>query len=171
MYFTSRKISSPFLWQSIAISYILKAMCSILHTKIFVNIIFSWSGRVLIITAIAIALSVTAVFLSESQKVKNLLCRINHKTTHDDIWLDVIDYTGTTVRCVCNDGSIYSGTLTFHEEKGIDSWFILESYIVEESDGSYESEGIDYPSKLAVNLKNVKRVELYYSKGGNRKND
>lgn len=171
MHFTSRKISSQFLWQSIVISYILKAVCSILHTKIFVNITFSWSGRVLVITVIAIALSVAAILLSESTKVKYLLSRINHKTTHDDIWLDVIDYTGTTIRCICNDGSVYSGTLTLHEEKGIDSWFILENYIVEEIDGSYESERIDYPSRLAVNLRNVKRIELYYSKDRNRKND
>ena len=170
MFFTSRKISSPFLWQSIVISYILKALLSILHTKFLTNIIFSWSKRILILIVISIFLSVAMIFFSESKRVKKWITKINHKTPHEDIWLDIIDYSGTTMRCVCNDGTIYCGKLRFHEEKGIDSWFVFEDYIIEENDGSYGSDGISYPTKLAVNLKNVKRIELFYKKDKEQEN-
>ena len=71
---------------------------------------------------------------------------------------------------MCNDGTIYCGKLRFHEEKGLDSWFVLEDYIIEEDDSSYGSEGISFPTKLAVNLKNVKRIELFYEKDKEQEN-
>lgn len=169
-FFTSRKTSTPFLWQSIVISYILKALLSILHTKFLTNIIFSWSKRILILILVSIILSFFTIFLSESKKVKEWISKINHKTPHEDVWLDIIDYSGTTIRCVCNDGTIYCGKLRFHEEKGLDSWFVLEDYIIEEDDSSYGSEGISFPTKLAVNLKNVKRIELFYEKDKEQEN-
>ncbi len=87
---------------------------------------------------------------------------INHKSTHDDIWQDIIDYkNGTTLRFICND-AIYTGILIEHEEKGNDSWFILENYIVEEDNTYYKSDEIGNNCRIAINLKNVKRVELYY---------
>lgn len=163
MYFTSHKISSPFLWQSIAISYILQALFSVVHNILFTDIIFSWGTQVLILTIISAILSVITIFISESKLIKKWLTKINHKTIHEDIWLDVVDYTGTTVRCICNDNVMYCGTLTLHEEKGVDSWFILEDYIIEENGKTYDSNGVSFSSKLAVNLRNVKRIELYYA--------
>ena len=53
-----------------------------------------------------------------------------------------------------------------HEENGTDSWFVLEDYIVEEEGEKYYSEEMSFPSKLALNLKNVKRIELYYGNNG-----
>lgn len=51
---------------------------------------------------------------------------------------------------------------SIHEEKGNESWFILEDYIIEENSVEYKAEDYPYPTRLAVNLKDVKRVELFY---------
>lgn len=48
-YFTSRKFGSYTIMGSVAISYLLKAACSWLHTLIFVNIDFGWSKRAMIL--------------------------------------------------------------------------------------------------------------------------
>lgn len=87
---------------------------------------------------------------------------INNKSIHDDIWQDVIDYrNGTTLRFICNN-IIYTGVLVGHEEKGNDSWFILENFIVEGKEENYNSEDMSCNARIAINLKNVDRVELYY---------
>lgn len=87
---------------------------------------------------------------------------INHKSLHDDIWQDVIDYkNGTTLRMFIGD-NIYTGILVGHEEKGSESWFVLEDYIVESSDGTYNSENIKIPHRIAINMKNIDRIELFY---------
>lgn len=144
------------------ISYILKALASYLHLYIFSTYSFPWNIKVLILSFTALVLSLLFVWVTEQKFVNDLSLIINHKSLHDDIWNDTIDYkNGTTLRIVCQD-SIYTGVLVGHEEKGLDSWFILEDYTVEENDTVRNSENITYHSRLAINLKNVKRIELFY---------
>lgn len=153
-------------WQGIVISYIIKALCSGIHEVIFKDITFSWAVRVLLLVSVSVLLSIITIVIFETKFVKKWFKKINHKTTHDNIWLDIVDYTGTSVHCVCNDNTSYYGVLTMHEENGTDSWFVLEDYIVEEEGEKYYSEEMSFPSKLALNLKNVKRIELYYGNNG-----
>lgn len=161
---TSRKVSTYQIILSVVISYILKAVCSIGHNFILQDTIFTWDKRVIILSLLAILLSVFLVVITELKSVNRFLSHINHKSIHNDIWQDVIDYkNGTTLRLICND-AIYTGVLLIHEEKGNESWFILEDYIVEESINEYKAEDYPYPTRLAVNLKDVKRVELFYAK-------
>lgn len=147
-----------------AISYILKAICSIFHEYIFRDIVFSWNRRVIILSLFAIVLSIIVVFVTEIKYVNKILLHINNKSIHDDIWQDIIDYkNGTTLRFICGNET-YIGILVGHEEKGNDSWFILEDFIVEEKDNCYKAEDMDYQARMAINLKNVDRVELFYGK-------
>lgn len=149
---------------SVIISYLLKAFFSYIHIYVMVNKKFVWSERVLILSVAAILLSVIFAIISELKFVNRLFLKINHKSIHDDIWQDVMDYKrGTTLRMICDDG-IYTGILEGHEEKGNESWFILKEYSVEEEKYEYESKDIPWNSFLAVNLKNVKRIELLYGK-------
>lgn len=104
------------------------------------------------------------MFVTEIKCVNKILLHINNKSIHDDIWQDVIDYkNGTTLRFICGK-SIYIGVLVGHEEKGNDSWFILEDFTVEEDDGCYKAEDMQLFSRMAINIRNVDRVELYYGK-------
>lgn len=142
----------------------MKAICSIGHNFILQDTVFSWDKRVIILSLLAILLSVFLVIITELKSVNRLLSYINHKSIHNDIWQDVIDYkNGTTLRLIC-DNAIYTGVLLIHEEKGNESWFILEDYIVEEDNTEYKAEDNPYPTRLAVNLKDVKRIELFYAK-------
>lgn len=100
--------------------------------------------------------------ISEIKFVNRILLHINNKSLHDDIWQDIIDYrNGTTLRFICGD-TIYIGTLVIHEERGNDSWFVLDDYIVEEKNSKYKAEDMNFRSRIAINLRDVDRVELYY---------
>lgn len=159
---TSRKDSTYQLIISVAISYILKAVCSICHEYFLTDISFSWNWRVLILSLLSIISSIAFVFISEIKFVNRILLYINNKSIHDDIWQDVIDYkNGTTLRFICGD-TTYIGTLVIHEERGNDSWFVLDDYIVEEKDIKYKAEDMNFRSRIAINLRDVDRVELYY---------
>lgn len=125
---------------------------------------FSWDERAIILSFIAISLSIITVIITELKPVNKTLLKINHKSIHNDIWLDVVDYKkGTTLRIVCED-AIYIGVLYVHEEKGNESWFVLDDYIIEENNKENKAEDNEYPTRLAINIKDVKRIELFYPK-------
>lgn len=161
-YLTSKTQSKFDIVYSVVISYILKAVAMSLHTVILKNVTVILGMKILVLIGMAIVLALILVMVVESKSFSILLEKINHKSPNDDIWKDVIDYDGTTVVITCED-AIYTGILTAHEEKGIDSWFILEDYSIEENGVSIDTSHSKYPTKLAVNLKTVKRIELYYS--------
>ncbi len=149
---TSRKSSDYQLILSVVISYILKAICSVGHNYIFVSTSFSWDWRVIILSSFAFILSIIFVIVSETDFMQEILLKINHKSIHDDIWQDDITYIGILVT---------------HEEKGNDSWFVIKDYIVESANEEYSSSDIPYKSRLALNLRNVKRIELLYGDKNN----
>ena len=161
-YFTSRKDMSYKIIGSVVISYILKAICSIGHQYVMPQRIFTWEERVIILTIFALITSLICIFISELNFVNKIFLKINYKSIHNDIWNDVIDYkNGTSLRIICSDAT-YTGVLIGHEEKGADSWFVLGDYIVSENGITYASEDMSFRSQVAINLKNVKRVELFY---------
>lgn len=161
-YFTSRKFGSYIVMGSVAISYLLKAICSWLHTIIFIDVSFGWNKRAIILCVLAFILSIICVVVSELKIINKISLKINNKSLHDDVWNDVIDYkNGTTLRLVCEDCT-YQGVLVEHEEKGNDSWFVLKDYIVDEDNTIYKAKEMGFPCRIVVNLKDVKRVELYY---------
>lgn len=161
-FFTSRRSPENLLVGSVVISYVLKAIGSVLHGRILSTIIIEWNTSVIILSSAALILSLVSVILSENKLINRILLKINHKSIHNDIWHDVLDYkNGTTLRVVC-DNAIYTGILVCHEEKETDSWFVLKEYIIEENGELINLEGDEANPKLAVNLKDVKRIELYY---------
>lgn len=163
-FFTSRKDSNYKIVDSVVVSYVIKALCSIGHQHILYRHSFTWGERVVILSLVAFLSSILFVLVSELHIVNEILLKINAKSAHDDIWHDVIDYkNGTSLRIVCDD-TVYTGVLAGHEEKGNDSWFILDDYIVEENNLTYAAEDMKIRSKLALKLKDVKRIELYYGK-------
>lgn len=68
---------------------------------------------------------------------------------------------GTTLKIICDD-AIYIGILDMFEEHGKDSWFVLSDYIIEENGKAYDSSKSNFPCKIAINLNDAKRIELYY---------
>jgi len=161
---TSRKDSSYQIILSVVISFFIRAVCSIGHNYICPDIVFSLNMRVIILSGAAVVSSLILTFITERRFVNKILLNINYKSIHDDIWHDIIDYkNGTTLRLICDDAE-YIGRLSVHEEKGNNSWFVLEDFIVKEKGISYRAQNMPYSSRIAVNLKDVKRVELFYGK-------
>lgn len=168
---TSRKPPKDQLVLSIVFSYIIKGICSVGHQYFFTDIVFPWGCRVAVLLFLALILSLITVVISELKFVNEIIIKINHKSIHNDIWQDVIDYNnGATMRFIYDD-VMYIGVLDLHEEKGNDSWFILDDYTIEENNGDTRcsrdmmAKGVN--TKLAVNLNGVKRVELYYENEDN----
>lgn len=123
-----------------------------------------WNERAFILFICAVLLSIICVIISEAKIVNRLCLKLNNKTIHENIWADVIEYKrGTTLRLI-TENAIYTGVLTYHEEKGNDSWFVLKDYIIEEDNKIYKAEKILFDTRIAINIKDVKRVELYYGK-------
>lgn len=158
-YLTSRKLPKNILIGSIAISYILKAVFSI-----FIKL-QNWNTRAIILCTTALILSIICVKFTEGSKFNKYFRMINNKSTHDNMFSDVIDYkNGTTLRIMCND-YICTGKLLFHEEKGKDSWIVLTDYIIEtESDESdINSTDVSYPSIVMLRISDIKYIQLYYN--------
>ena len=159
---TSRESSEHQLILSIVISYLIKGMCSVGHQYFYSDIVFSWGWRVIILLSFALTLSLITVVISELKFVNKIITKINHKTIHGDIWQDVIDYKKGTTMSFIYENTEYTGVLDLHEEKGNDSWFILDNYVIKENGGTYCARDMRVKSKLAVNLNGIKRIELYY---------
>lgn len=49
-----------------------------------------------------------------------------------------------------------------YEEHGKDSWFVLSDYIIEENGKAYDSGKSNFPCRIAINLSDAKRIELFY---------
>lgn len=64
----------------------------------------NWNIRAIILCTAALILSIICIKCTEGSKFNKYFRMINHKSTHEDIFSDVIDYkNGTTLRIVCND--------------------------------------------------------------------
>ena len=104
----------------------------------------------------------------EINKLSALLNRISRKSFNSDVWRDIIDYKeGTTLKIFLKNSSVvYIGKLILHEEKGLDSWFVLKDYICSylDKDEEFNGEDCEYPTTVALNLREVERIELFYCK-------
>lgn len=123
----------------------------------------NWNIRAIILCTAALILSIICIKCTEGSKFNKYFRMINHKSTHEDIFSDVIDYkNGTTLRIVCNDW-VYTGKLLFHQEKGKNSWIILADYIIESGEDIRNSADISYPTTIMLRLSDVMHIELYYN--------
>lgn len=164
---TSRKsenINFYLLW-SVIFSFIIKTGMSFLHNFIMKERTFNLNEKVFICTIVAFLSSLICVIISERKWFNNIFININHKSVHNDIWHDIVNYNGTTLKITCNNEEItYTGILIGHEEKGSDSWFTLEDYFIKPKNGdAYASRDIGIPARIVINLKSVDRIELFYS--------
>lgn len=156
-FFTSqcnKSIASNLLYD-VVISYLLKSIIDLSFLR----------DNIIALCLFALITSVISIKVSEGKLLHKIFFKINHKTVFENIWINVIDYdAGTTLKFIYPDGSYVVGVVETHEEKGNESWFILDNYIVCEPNEDYNSFDYDYSSKIAVNLRDVKRVEIFNTK-------
>lgn len=150
-----------------AISYILKAILSILHSLILPTVQFDWSFKIIISVIFAIIVAFCIVRISENKIVGTIVETFGHKSLNNSVWKDYIDFEkGTKLHITCDHGKTqYFGDFLYCEENGLDSWFVLENYSVFIDGKDVYSPCIDNPNnKLVIRLNEVDRVELYYNK-------
>lgn len=88
------------------------------------------------------------------------------KTPNSNIWKDVIDFDiGTTVVVSMKEsGHRFTGVIETIEETNGDPWIILRDY----SSGDSAPATGPYLTRLALNLRDVEYMELYYQKDTKR---
>ena len=169
-FLTSRKYSQNQITISIVISYILKSVFSFLHRLIFIEHQFAFSERAIILIIVSFLCAIILTAITEFTSINKLLLNVSHKSIHDNIWKNVIDFNRGTTLKLNSDNKEYIGKIVLYEEKGNDSWFVLKDYIVHEDDKYYNSKDAlngKFDSMLAINIKNVDTVELFYSTQNN----
>jgi len=157
-------ISSFTLW-CVIISFIIKSTVSAFDSLIIPRYeLIPWVAVILYIV-IGMGSSIIATKIYESKRFKNYIAKINNKSLNNDVWKDIIDYEGTTVKVFLKDNDIiYTGKLITHEERGNESWFIFKDFVSEyNNSATFDSKKIDFPSVVAINLQEISRMELFYS--------
>ena len=108
---------------------------------------------------------------SGKKEAKGTVYYLNFKPEADAQWQELAklytDKTGVKVNVVTAAANQYettlkSGKLFMYEEKGNDSWFCLEDYVVEEKDRKYSLVKTETPCRIAIRLADAKRIELFY---------
>jgi hypothetical protein len=124
-----------------------------------------WS-EVIICTALATVSAFGLYKIFNSKHLSSLLRKVTSKSINDDLWRDVIDVElGTIITLFLkNQSTAYKGKLASREEKGFDSWFLLEDYIRIDSNGNiiFDSDTCLSPMRAMIPLCEVERVELRY---------
>lgn len=161
-------ISLITIW-SLFISILVKSICSIVHTFIFVNVNFSNSTKILIYSSIGLFLAIIITWLRNINPLRMVLYKVNNKSLNDDIFDDVIDYDKRTNMMIYlrNSPLLYIGRFLYREEKGIDSYIALIDYAcLSTKDGQviFDPDKSDMLSTVVINLKDVERIQLQYEK-------
>ena len=152
------------IW-SLFVNTLIKAFYSMIHSWVLVKVDFNESLKIFVYVLTAIGLAFAAVKARESDKVKELLGKLDKKTVHKDILSDVVDHNKRTMMVVYPKESnvYYIGAFRLHEEKGADSFITLIEYCMCNKDNDkIIREYSAQKSSIIINLQNVERIELFY---------
>lgn len=147
-------------------SVIIKNILATLHLYIFPSVVFSNEAKVIITCIFAILISIGCAKISELKIVNKGFSLLSHKSIYNDVWRDVIDYKLGTTLIIYSKNEMIIGKLWVHEEKGLDSWFVLRDYIIVnmETNETLESDSFEESkSTIAINLKNIEKIEIHYN--------
>ena len=140
---------------SVVISYIIVVMIHLIFRSII--------GWEFLLVSILIGILFGTIFA----KLLDLPCfakvmRHLGRTANTNIWKDVIDFDlGTTVAITMKESKMQIfGTIDMIDETDGDPWVILRDY----QQGDVPSTNEPYLTRLALNLRDVERIELYYQK-------
>lgn len=159
-------VSIVTIW-SLFISVLIKSFYSTMHYYFAVNIKFTDSVKILIFSLTGLLLAVILTYLKQTSVIRWVLYYINNKSVHEDIFDDIIDYKKRTMMKIYIKSSdvYYLGRFSFREEKGLESWIVLIDYYCLDLKSNkilFDPETDDLKSSVAVNLKDVERLEIIY---------
>lgn len=128
---------------------------------------FNISGWAFLLLSVACGLLSGAICarITDACLVRRFLSLLG-KTPNSNIWKDTIDFDmGTTVVIFLKEsGCCFTGVIETVEETDGDPWIILRDYTKDNSTPAKEP----YLTRLALNLRDVEHMELYYQKDTTR---
>lgn len=158
--------SSFFAIWSVVVSFIITSIVKTLDALILPQYEFLPWTEILVCILIGVFAAFVIYWLMNNKHLARLLNKTTRKSINSDIWRDIIDYDlGTILKVFLkNQPIIYIGKLMTHEEKGLDSWFVLKDYIClyTDKDEEFDSSSCPQPTVAAINLNEVERIELLY---------
>lgn len=125
-FLTSRKIAGKM---------ILVLSCLFSYLSISLISVFHQTDNILVLSGISFILStVISIIISilfSTKVLKRILVKWFHKTPHNDIWRDVLDFDkGSNLKIYFKDSDIgLIGHHKVHEENGDNSWFAISAPI------------------------------------------
>ena len=155
------------LW-SIFITVLINTVCSTIHIFVLSSYNFPEPFKVFIYAVIASVSPIIWEKISKTKRVSQILHFTTEKSIYDDIFDNLIDYTGCAIRLriyLKDYPYFYVGQFATREEKGNDSWIALMDYcLVDKTDNQI----IDIPmerdekSMAMMRISDVERIELIY---------
>lgn len=105
--------------------------------------------------------------LTTSRWFNRFCARISHKSIHDSIFREIINYDGCSLILKCKDGRTISGKLNSHEEKGTESLFALTDYVIEYPKNEqgvverYDSAEYGLETAVIVKLSDIETLQVF----------
>lgn len=161
-------ISIMTIW-GLFISFIIKTFYLAIHSVLLIKTDINDALKVLIYICTGTILAFVTAKILHCKLIQKLLYNTNNKSINEDIFDDIIDYNMSTMMQIYLKSSdvYYIGKFVFREEKGLDSWIVLIDYctVDKKTNGAiYNSNDSGLSSTVAVNLRDVERIELIYEK-------
>lgn len=155
------------IW-SVILSFLLVTMVNILDGVMFPDRVLNSWGLLITPVLLAVLCAFISVWAVKTKLFRWILQTVNHKSINHNIWDQIVDYDlGTEVAVkIKGENVLYVGGLLSIEENGLESWFTLSSHIKMNADDRtiiYDtSEESGARSVLAVNMRDVETIELFY---------
>lgn len=169
-WFNNKKIDISILtiW-SLFISTLIKSFYSALHIFILSHVKFPDAIKIIIFSSTGLLFAILFTQLKKTKIFTRILYKVNNKSINDDIFDDIIDYDNRTMMNIYIKSSdvYYTGRFSFREENGINSWIsLIEYFCVDKRTNKklFDPEDGGLCSSVAINLKEVERIEIIYEK-------
>lgn len=159
-------ISILTIW-SLFISTLIKSIFSTIHIFLFSNYKIPDAIKIIVYSSTGLLLAILITRLKKTKLFTRMLYKMNNKSINDDIFDDILDYDKRTMLKIYIKSSdvYYIGRFSFREENGIDSWIALVEYnCVDKKTNNklFDPEAGGLCSSVAINLKEVERIEIIY---------
>lgn len=127
---SDKKDNKSLLIMSCVISYLLLSFVSLLRIKYFQELPDTPIINSVLSVIIGVLFTIILAVIYNNKYFKIITVTLFHKTPHNDIWRDVLDFEkGSNLKIYLKDKDYYIiGKHFNHEENGNDSWLALKSF-------------------------------------------
>lgn len=170
-FFTSRSLKNENI--HIVICMLISSVIRIIDRFLYHTIpcFEGWSlndyGKSFILILSGFAFGVIIAALSTSRCIGQIVSFVSHKSIHESVFREIINYDGCSLILTCKDGRTIYGKLNSHEEKGADSLFALTDYIIDypcNEKGQYEhydSKNYGFDTAIIVRLSDIETFQVF----------